>query len=129
LRYSKENAPILLMATRQHESLNLFFMDWGPGIPEAQRSKIFDRFRRLEENRNPSQTDGAGLGLALTHSLVEGMDGMIELLPNATLDPSQPSGTVLRLQFPCKQIEPLITQVGPGDRINQATTTAQKIEY
>ena len=103
LRYCKNNAPISIMATSQAESLNIFFMDWGLGIPEAQRSKIFDRFIRLEENRDPNQSDGAGLGLALTRSLVEGMDGLIELMPNETFDPSQPT-TVLRLQFPCIQI-------------------------
>jgi hypothetical protein len=31
------------------------------------------------------------------------MDGLIELMPNETFDPSQPT-TVLRLQFPCIQI-------------------------
>jgi signal transduction histidine kinase len=127
LRYSKNNAAISLMATSQAESLNLFFMDWGSGIPEAQRSKIFDRFRRLEENRDPNQTDGSGLGLALTRSLIEGMDGLIELMPNETFDPSQPA-TVLRLQFPCEQIKPKTVQAGPGEISNQTMPMAQKLE-
>jgi signal transduction histidine kinase len=129
LRYSKENAPILLMATSQNEDLNLFFMDWGSGIPEAQRDKIFDRFRRLEDNRDSSQTDGSGLGLALTRSLVENMDGKIELLPNVTFDQSQPPGTVLRLQFPCEQVPLQTLQSSLGKEIHQAGAMAQKLEH
>lgn len=104
LRYSAEDAPILLMATGHGASLDIFFMDWGAGIPEHQQGKVFDRFHRLEETRDASNADGAGLGLTLVRQLVEGMGGEIDLLPTQQVNPQQPSGTVLRLRFPCTQI-------------------------
>ena len=42
--------------------------DDGPGIPEAERSSVFQPFYRLEASRNPS-TGGSGLGLAVVQQL------------------------------------------------------------
>jgi signal transduction histidine kinase len=40
--------------------------DTGPGIPEAERNKVFDRFYRLDRSRT---TKGSGLGLALVKAI------------------------------------------------------------
>lgn len=42
--------------------------DDGPGIPEAERSSVFQPFYRLDASRNPS-TGGSGLGLAVVQQL------------------------------------------------------------
>lgn len=47
--------------------------DDGPGIPEADRQRIFDRFLRL----NPEAGGGAGLGLPLVAALVQGRGGTV----------------------------------------------------
>ncbi|MCW5733861.1 MAG: HAMP domain-containing histidine kinase [Enhydrobacter sp.] len=41
-------------------------VDNGPGIPEAEREKVFDRFYRLDRSRT---TKGSGLGLALVKAI------------------------------------------------------------
>ena len=40
--------------------------DNGPGVPEAERARLFDRFYRLEQSRS---TPGSGLGLALVQAV------------------------------------------------------------
>jgi signal transduction histidine kinase len=50
--------------------------DDGPGIPAADRSRVFDRFTRLDESRSAG-TGGTGLGLAITHDVVSRHGGTI----------------------------------------------------
>ena len=50
--------------------------DDGPGIDEADRDRIFERFTRLSEARNRG-TGGAGLGLAVVKALVTELGGRI----------------------------------------------------
>jgi len=46
----------------------LVVSDDGPGIPEAERARVFQPFYRLEGSRNLS-TGGSGLGLAVVQQL------------------------------------------------------------
>ncbi len=59
--------------------LTLLVTDDGPGIAESDRSRVFDRFVRLDEARDRDQ-GGSGLGLAITKELVAQMGGMIEVV-------------------------------------------------
>lgn len=52
--------------------------DEGPGIPANQRQAMLEPFNRLETSRNRT-TGGAGLGLAVVRSVVEGHGGTIEI--------------------------------------------------
>ena len=46
----------------------LSIADNGPGVPEAERARIFDRFVRLEADRGKP---GAGLGLSLVRAVAQ----------------------------------------------------------
>ncbi|WP_246060868.1 HAMP domain-containing sensor histidine kinase [Nocardioides dongxiaopingii] len=48
--------------------------DQGPGIPEDQREKVFDRFWRTEESRS---MPGSGLGLSIVRQVVERHSGSV----------------------------------------------------
>ena len=50
--------------------------DDGPGVPEADRARVLERFTRLEASRS---TPGSGLGLALVAAIVRHHKGTIEL--------------------------------------------------
>jgi signal transduction histidine kinase len=50
--------------------------DDGPGIPEASRAVVFDRFVRLDEGRARSQ-GGSGLGLAIVKGIVTSHHGTV----------------------------------------------------
>jgi Histidine kinase-, DNA gyrase B-, and HSP90-like ATPase len=57
--------------------------DEGPGIPEADREKVFDPFVRLETSRN-RDTGGVGLGLSIARSIFRGHGGDITLSGNGS---------------------------------------------
>jgi signal transduction histidine kinase len=64
--------------------------DRGPGIPEADRQSVLDRFVRLEPSRT---TPGNGLGLSLVRAIARRHDGSV------TLEDNRP-GLRVQLQFP-----------------------------
>ena len=56
--------------------------DSGPGIPEQDLSKVFDRFYRVDQARNRND-GGSGLGLSIVKSLCEAHGGRVELQSTA----------------------------------------------
>jgi signal transduction histidine kinase len=52
--------------------------DDGPGIPEAERERVFEPFRRLEGSRN-RESGGSGLGLALVRAAIGAHGGSVDL--------------------------------------------------
>ena len=61
--------------------------DNGPGIPEHQRSQIFQPFFRLDGSRSAA-TGGSGLGLAIVDQLCQTHDWAIEVSDAATRAPA-----------------------------------------
>lgn len=77
LKFSPPGAEIILSAkkTRQFEDMVVFAVkDNGPGIPDHQQEKIFQRF---EQAREADQQKGTGLGLYICKALVELHGGKI----------------------------------------------------
>ena len=56
--------------------LKISVKDTGRGIKASDISKLFNKFERLDIERNTT-TEGTGLGLAITKSIVEMMGGKI----------------------------------------------------
>ena len=52
-------------------------IDHGPGIPEAERERVFDQFYRLR--RNGHRPDGTGMGLAICRGIVSALGGQIRV--------------------------------------------------
>jgi signal transduction histidine kinase len=56
----------------------LIVSDDGPGIPPAQRERVFERFARLDDARD-RDAGGSGLGLAIVRELVARLGGTVTL--------------------------------------------------
>ncbi|WP_206794647.1 cell wall metabolism sensor histidine kinase WalK [Amycolatopsis sp. MtRt-6] len=74
-------------------------VDDGPGIAEADRSRVFERFFRCDEARQrPPEERGAGLGLSIVHSVVTACAGTVSVRPGER-------GTWIRVRLPAERRE------------------------
>jgi signal transduction histidine kinase len=62
----------------QGETYEIVVDDDGPGIPDAERARVFEPFVRLEASRS-AETGGSGLGLTLVKAIAEGHGGSVVL--------------------------------------------------
>ena len=77
LRYAAGEGGRVLVRLDQRDGLvRLAVADNGPGIPAADREKIFERFRQMPR-RSAESRHGAGLGLAISRKIVEQHGGRI----------------------------------------------------
>ncbi len=60
------------------DNIKFFVKDTGKGIPEAEFKNIFERFRKLEDDKNKLY-GGTGLGLSICKHLIDMMGGEIWL--------------------------------------------------
>jgi two-component system phosphate regulon sensor histidine kinase PhoR len=72
--YSPEHTTIRVESSRNGSSYELSVSDEGPGIPEEDLSRVFERFYRVDKSR-ARDPGGTGLGLAIVKHLVELHDG------------------------------------------------------
>jgi two-component system, OmpR family, sensor histidine kinase KdpD len=70
--------PLKLRALRAGRRLELRVIDHGPGVPEAERQRIFEAFQRLR-SREGVRERGTGLGLAIARGFVEAHGGTIRV--------------------------------------------------
>jgi signal transduction histidine kinase len=93
IKYSESYQPITLKLNHTSEQATLQVCDQGCGIPLPQQALIFERFYRIDEARSRS-TGGAGLGLSIVKTLVEGMGG------NVTVRSKLGEGSVFTVTLP-----------------------------
>jgi two-component system OmpR family sensor kinase len=77
-KYSPADTEIALEVTRGASEVELTVTDHGPGIPIADRGKVFERFYRGDSARSRA-TGGAGLGLAIVAGIVADHQGRIRI--------------------------------------------------
>jgi signal transduction histidine kinase len=77
IKYTPEGGAIMLRARRTSSGeLEFSVTDTGPGVPEADRARVVQRFVRLENSRSEP---GAGLGLSLVQAVAASHGGRLEL--------------------------------------------------
>ena len=76
VRHSPPDRPVRLDAARFDEHIEVRVVDRGPGIPEAQRDRVFQPFQRLGDSQAGT---GVGLGLAVARGFVSAMGASIDV--------------------------------------------------
>ncbi len=75
-RHAGADGVVRVSSTAAHGRLRVEVDDDGPGIPPAERERVFDRFHRSDAGRARA-SGGAGLGLAIARAIVEAHGGSI----------------------------------------------------
>lgn len=70
-------ADVKITARTKGSQVRILFQDFGPGIEEEMRDRIFERFQRSAGSRHLS---GLGLGLYIVKKIIDGHGGEIRLL-------------------------------------------------
>jgi signal transduction histidine kinase len=93
-KYCQSPEPTLRIAvTRRGGGLDVDFIDNGAGIPPEVLPVIFEKFTRA----GTSDSDGAGLGLAICQEIMHRLGGSISYLP-------QDAGTGFRVRIPAEVV-------------------------
>ncbi|MCC7195301.1 MAG: HAMP domain-containing histidine kinase [Gemmatimonadaceae bacterium] len=79
IAYSRPGGPITVRPGGNAIVQWVDIVDSGPGVPEDQRERVFDRFFRGDEARALSESNGAGLGLAIARWVARSHGGDVTI--------------------------------------------------
>lgn len=93
VNYTPEGGHVRIVAEPFGARVRIHVEDDGPGIPEPHRSRVFERFYRVDPARS-REMGGTGLGLAIVRHLVSAMSGTVEV------GAASPHGAVFTVSLP-----------------------------
>jgi signal transduction histidine kinase len=79
LKYARPNGMVVVSVERRADSVAIVVADDGPGIPDAEKPKVAQRFYRGDASRG---TPGVGLGLAVVEAIAKLHSGTLALTDN-----------------------------------------------
>ena len=78
IKYTPEGGTVIINQFTRNNEITIEVIDNGVGIPKEDKSKIFQRFYRVDKARSRS-VGGTGLGLAITKHIVNSLQGNISV--------------------------------------------------
>ncbi len=91
-----EEAGGLVILSARRTAIEFRVADTGIGIPEAERSRVFDAFYQVDSS-STREAGGTGLGLSIVRRLIDGHDGTVRITDNT------PKGAVFVVTIPVKR--------------------------
>lgn len=77
LRYTPEGSPIDIRVFQEGKSVTVEILDRGPGIPDCDKRKIFEKYFRSGHQKALQDVLGTGLGLAICAGIIKAHQGHI----------------------------------------------------
>lgn len=96
IKYNNEGGSVDITVDTDNQNVFITISDTGIGIADEEINKIFDRFYRVDKNRD-RETGGTGLGLAIAKSAVLMHNGSIKVLSREN------EGTTFVINIPVEQ--------------------------
>ena len=93
IKFSPPGGKVTIAAFVEDGAAVVAVSDTGPGVPEEELPRLFERFYRGSSAR-ATDTPGVGLGLAICRLVVESQGGSI------TLEPAPGGGASIRIRLP-----------------------------
>ena len=93
IKYSPEGSPVEIAARQEGHDIVIAVADLGPGIPEKDRTHVFDKFYRIQR---PDKVTGTGLGLSICKGIVEAHGGSV------AAENRIGGGTIIAITLPIK---------------------------
>ena len=82
VRHSPEQSTIDITVRQVNDQVEFAVRDYGPGLREEHRDRVFDRYFKAPGLNGPFS--GTGLGLAISREFIQSMGGQIGLHSNVT---------------------------------------------
>jgi signal transduction histidine kinase len=98
LKFTPSGSTIRVGAAEVASGVNFFVSDAGPGVPQEDLARVFDRFWTA---RRTSRTRGTGMGLAIVRGIAEAHGG------RAWVEPNPGQGATFYLFIPTSTEPPL----------------------
>jgi len=105
--HTPAGTPVVASVHRDGDAVRLEVADRGPGVPAAQRQRIFERFARTEGDRSSAR--GSGLGLAIVRAVAEAHGGSAEVRD------APGGGALFEIGLPASAIRSAATRVAEED--------------
>jgi two-component system OmpR family sensor kinase len=93
LVHTPAGSPVEVTLQSENAHAEIDVIDHGPGVPETQRQRIFERFHRADPLRSRDQ-GGSGLGLSIAAAVVNAHGGRI------SVDDTPGGGATFRIELP-----------------------------
>jgi two-component system, OmpR family, sensor histidine kinase KdpD len=97
IKYSPDGSEVRIMARSDADAVLLGVDDKGPGVPDEDKPRIFDKFYRLKA---PGLERGTGLGLSICRAIIEAHGGKI------TVDDLPAGGSRFLVMLPVDRLAP-----------------------
>jgi two-component system, OmpR family, phosphate regulon sensor histidine kinase PhoR len=99
IKYGHANGNVWVRSYQTPGRIRIEVIDDGAGIEAIHRTRLFERFYRVDKGRSRA-SGGTGLGLSIVKHLITSMNGEVGMEPN------RPTGSVFWLTLPASQTDP-----------------------
>jgi PAS domain S-box-containing protein len=103
IKFAAHGGRVHVVVDAVDDFARILVLDDGPGIPEAERPQLFERFYRLASSMEMG-VPGTGLGLAIAKSVAEAHEGSIDIVDTPGWS------TTFRVFLPMRRAEPAASE-------------------
>ncbi|MGN0921201.1 MAG: ATP-binding protein [Cellvibrio sp.] len=106
IKFSPPGAPVILRCYKDGDQMLIDVCDQGPGVPQEERERVFERFHTAE--KGDRRRSGSGLGLTICRGMIVAHGGTVSIHDNPYGEVDGRKGTCLRVSLPLTAADDVI---------------------